>query len=191
MLSDPEVESAVLISSDEGASFEKHPINFNILSLLFHPAQENWILAYSHDSKVKGRNPSVRKCGFYNLAMYSWDVVWYHFHLAALQFNGFRKKMAVCSRKCHARKILLVRFNTNLWKVCPAQRHNIILFLLNAIRIQAFCGSPPRCFCVTIWLVGIQFQLHLKYIKHQRLEVIQPFSVIVELYGHQSSNWVL
>lgn len=52
MLSDPEVESAVLISSDEGASFEKHPINFNILSLLFHPAQENWILAYSHDNKV-------------------------------------------------------------------------------------------------------------------------------------------
>ncbi|GLD65155.1 VPS10 domain-containing receptor SorCS3-like protein, partial [Lates japonicus] len=52
MLSDPEVESAVLISSDEGASFEKHPINFNILSLLFHPAQENWILAYSHDLKL-------------------------------------------------------------------------------------------------------------------------------------------
>nr|XP_057914257.1 VPS10 domain-containing receptor SorCS3 [Doryrhamphus excisus] len=52
MLSDPEVESAVLISSDEGASFEKHPISFNILSLLFHPAQENWILAYSHDSKL-------------------------------------------------------------------------------------------------------------------------------------------
>ncbi|XP_034008056.1 VPS10 domain-containing receptor SorCS3 [Trematomus bernacchii] len=52
MLSDPEVESAVLISSDEGASFEKYPINFNILSLLFHPAQENWILAYSHDGKL-------------------------------------------------------------------------------------------------------------------------------------------
>ncbi|XP_037535849.1 VPS10 domain-containing receptor SorCS3 [Nematolebias whitei] len=52
MLSDPEVESAVLISSDEGASFEKYPINFNILSLLFHPTQENWILAYSHDNKV-------------------------------------------------------------------------------------------------------------------------------------------
>ncbi|TNM99316.1 hypothetical protein fugu_012349 [Takifugu bimaculatus] len=52
ILSDPEVESAVLISSDEGATFEKHPINFHILSLLFHPAQENWILAYSHDSKL-------------------------------------------------------------------------------------------------------------------------------------------
>lgn len=56
MLSDPEVESAVLISSDEGASFEKHPISFTILSLLFHPAQENWILAYSHDGKVATRS---------------------------------------------------------------------------------------------------------------------------------------
>ncbi|XP_030235756.1 VPS10 domain-containing receptor SorCS3 isoform X2 [Gadus morhua] len=52
LLSDPEMESAVLISSDEGASFEKHPINFYIQSLLFHPAQENWILAFSHDSKL-------------------------------------------------------------------------------------------------------------------------------------------
>ncbi|XP_004077390.2 VPS10 domain-containing receptor SorCS3 [Oryzias latipes] len=52
MLSDPEVESAVLISSDEGASFEKYPINFHILSLLFHPTNENWILAYSHENKL-------------------------------------------------------------------------------------------------------------------------------------------
>lgn len=54
ILSDPEVESAILISSDEGASFEKYPISFHVLSLLFHPSQENWILAYSHDSKVAG-----------------------------------------------------------------------------------------------------------------------------------------
>ncbi|XP_062319686.1 VPS10 domain-containing receptor SorCS3 [Osmerus eperlanus] len=52
MLSDPELESSVLISSDEGATFEKFPVNFYIQSLLFHPAQENWILAYSHDSKL-------------------------------------------------------------------------------------------------------------------------------------------
>lgn len=66
MLSDPEVESAVLISSDEGASFEKHPINFNILSLLFHPAQENWILAYSHDSKVAFER-TMNTCGLFCL----------------------------------------------------------------------------------------------------------------------------
>ncbi len=84
MLSDPEVESAVLISSDEGASFEKHPISFNILSLLFHPAQENWILAYSHDSKVASewicnehlrRNKMIFKavflCSFYVLLIHN------------------------------------------------------------------------------------------------------------------------
>lgn len=64
MLSDPEVESAVLISSDEGASFEKYPINFNILSLLFHPLQENWILAYSHDSKLYSSMDFGRKWQF-------------------------------------------------------------------------------------------------------------------------------
>ncbi|XP_041866105.1 VPS10 domain-containing receptor SorCS3 [Melanotaenia boesemani] len=64
VLSDPEVESAVLISSDEGASYEKYPINFNILSLLFHPAQENWILAYSHDNKLYSSMDFGRKWQF-------------------------------------------------------------------------------------------------------------------------------
>nr|XP_046209850.1 VPS10 domain-containing receptor SorCS3-like isoform X2 [Oncorhynchus gorbuscha] len=52
MLSDPELEHSVLISSDEGASFEKHPINFYMDGLLFHPTQENWLLASSPDNKV-------------------------------------------------------------------------------------------------------------------------------------------
>lgn len=52
ILSDPEVESSLLISSDEGATFQKFNINFYIMSLLFHPTQENWILAYSHDQRV-------------------------------------------------------------------------------------------------------------------------------------------
>ncbi|KAM9394637.1 VPS10 domain-containing receptor SorCS3-like isoform 2-T2 [Salvelinus alpinus] len=52
MLSDPELEQSVLISSDEGASFEKYPINFYMDGLLFHPTQENWLLASSPDNKV-------------------------------------------------------------------------------------------------------------------------------------------
>ncbi|TRY93677.1 hypothetical protein DNTS_029389 [Danionella cerebrum] len=52
ILSDPEVESSLLISSDEGATFQKFNINFYIMSLLFHPSQENWILAYSHDQRL-------------------------------------------------------------------------------------------------------------------------------------------
>uniref|UniRef100_A0A8C1UAF1 VPS10 domain-containing receptor SorCS2 n=1 Tax=Cyprinus carpio TaxID=7962 RepID=A0A8C1UAF1_CYPCA len=52
LLTDPEVESSLLISSDEGATYQKYRLNFYILSLLFHPEQEDWILAYGHDQKL-------------------------------------------------------------------------------------------------------------------------------------------
>lgn len=52
LLTDPEVESSLLISLDEGASYQKYSLAFDILSLLFHPEQEDWILAYSYDQKV-------------------------------------------------------------------------------------------------------------------------------------------
>ncbi|PKU34734.1 vps10 domain-containing receptor 3- hypothetical protein [Limosa lapponica baueri] len=51
LLSDPEIESSILISSDEGATYQKYRLNFYIQSLLFHPKQEEWILAYSLDQK--------------------------------------------------------------------------------------------------------------------------------------------
>lgn len=53
LLSDPEIESSILISSDEGATYQKYRLNFYIQSLLFHPKQEEWILAYSLDQKVR------------------------------------------------------------------------------------------------------------------------------------------
>uniref|UniRef100_A0A8B9L9C8 Sortilin related VPS10 domain containing receptor 3 n=1 Tax=Astyanax mexicanus TaxID=7994 RepID=A0A8B9L9C8_ASTMX len=52
VLTDPEFESSLLISSDEGASYQKYRLNFYVLSLLFHPSQEDWALAYSHDQKL-------------------------------------------------------------------------------------------------------------------------------------------
>ncbi|XP_074502201.1 VPS10 domain-containing receptor SorCS1-like [Sebastes fasciatus] len=52
LLTDPEVENSLLISLDEGATYQKHSLAFDILSLLFHPEQEDWILAYSHDQKL-------------------------------------------------------------------------------------------------------------------------------------------
>ncbi|XP_064171151.1 VPS10 domain-containing receptor SorCS1 isoform X1 [Anguilla rostrata] len=52
LLTDSEIESSLLISSDEGATYQKYRLNFYILSLLFHPQQEDWILAYSHDQKL-------------------------------------------------------------------------------------------------------------------------------------------
>lgn len=52
VLTDPEFESSVLISSDEGANYQKYRLTFYVLSLLFHPTVEDWALAYSHDQKV-------------------------------------------------------------------------------------------------------------------------------------------
>uniref|UniRef100_A0A8C8EGP3 PKD domain-containing protein n=1 Tax=Oncorhynchus tshawytscha TaxID=74940 RepID=A0A8C8EGP3_ONCTS len=52
LLTDPEVESSLLISLDEGASYQRYHLAFDILSLLFHPEQEDWILAYGHDQKL-------------------------------------------------------------------------------------------------------------------------------------------
>lgn len=53
LLSDPEIESSILISNDEGATYQKYRLSFYIQSLLFHPKQEDWILAYSIDQKVR------------------------------------------------------------------------------------------------------------------------------------------
>lgn len=57
LLTDPEVESSLLISLDEGATYQKYGLAFDILSLLFHPEQEDWILAYSHEQKVNVSRP--------------------------------------------------------------------------------------------------------------------------------------
>lgn len=61
LLTDPEVESSLLISSDEGATYQKYRLSFYILSLLFHPEQEDWILAYSHEQKVREEPTSTRR----------------------------------------------------------------------------------------------------------------------------------
>ncbi|KAK1793385.1 hypothetical protein P4O66_011767, partial [Electrophorus voltai] len=61
ILSDPDVESSILISSDEGATFQKFSINFYIMSFLFHPSQENWLLAYSDDHKLYSSTDFGRK----------------------------------------------------------------------------------------------------------------------------------
>ncbi|XP_035258745.1 VPS10 domain-containing receptor SorCS3 isoform X1 [Anguilla anguilla] len=64
VLSDPELESSIFISSDEGASYQKFRMNFYILSLLFHPTHEDWVLAYSHDQKLYSSVDFGRKWQF-------------------------------------------------------------------------------------------------------------------------------
>lgn len=76
LLTDPEVESSLLISSDEGATFQKYRLNFYILSLLFHPEQEDWILAYSHDQKVREQARLVESASGPSMDRILWCHTW-------------------------------------------------------------------------------------------------------------------
>ncbi|XP_062376290.1 VPS10 domain-containing receptor SorCS3-like [Sardina pilchardus] len=52
LVSDPEMDSSVVVSSDDGNSFHRFSISFTIQSLLFHPSQEDWLLAYSQEHRL-------------------------------------------------------------------------------------------------------------------------------------------
>ncbi|XP_030047018.1 VPS10 domain-containing receptor SorCS2 isoform X2 [Microcaecilia unicolor] len=45
-------DQTLFTSTDEGASFQKQPINFSVETLIFHPKEEYKLLAYSKDSKL-------------------------------------------------------------------------------------------------------------------------------------------
>ncbi|XP_020363379.1 VPS10 domain-containing receptor SorCS1-like [Oncorhynchus kisutch] len=49
---DGTMKTSVLISSDEGASYQNYHLSFYILSPMFHPTQDDWDLAYSHGQKL-------------------------------------------------------------------------------------------------------------------------------------------
>uniref|UniRef100_A0A5F8HH65 Sortilin related VPS10 domain containing receptor 3 n=1 Tax=Monodelphis domestica TaxID=13616 RepID=A0A5F8HH65_MONDO len=76
LLSDPEIESSILISSDEGATYQKYRLNFYIQSLLFHPQQEDWILAYSLDQKLYSSMDFGRR----------WQLILFDIHSLTLMF---------------------------------------------------------------------------------------------------------
>ncbi|XP_053314228.1 VPS10 domain-containing receptor SorCS2 isoform X2 [Spea bombifrons] len=45
-------EQCLFTSSDEGATFQKHLINFSVETLIFHPKEEDKLLAYCKDTKL-------------------------------------------------------------------------------------------------------------------------------------------
>ncbi|XP_063048204.1 VPS10 domain-containing receptor SorCS3-like [Engraulis encrasicolus] len=49
---DPDVERLLVVSDDEGTSFHSRPISFSLLSLLFHPTHDDWILAYCQEQRL-------------------------------------------------------------------------------------------------------------------------------------------
>uniref|UniRef100_A0AAR2JPT4 VPS10 domain-containing receptor SorCS2 n=1 Tax=Pygocentrus nattereri TaxID=42514 RepID=A0AAR2JPT4_PYGNA len=47
-----EREQMLFISTDEGASFQRQPLSFTLETLLFHPTEEDKLLAYSKEAKL-------------------------------------------------------------------------------------------------------------------------------------------
>ncbi|KAL2076620.1 hypothetical protein ACEWY4_027783 [Coilia grayii] len=47
-----EVEHMLFISTDEGATFQRQPLSFRVDTVLFHPKEEDKLLAYSKDTKL-------------------------------------------------------------------------------------------------------------------------------------------
>ncbi|XP_072543232.1 VPS10 domain-containing receptor SorCS2 [Salminus brasiliensis] len=47
-----ERDQMLFISTDEGASFQRQPLSFTVETLLFHPSEEDKLLAYSKESKL-------------------------------------------------------------------------------------------------------------------------------------------
>uniref|UniRef100_A0A8C5K2Z9 VPS10 domain-containing receptor SorCS2 n=1 Tax=Jaculus jaculus TaxID=51337 RepID=A0A8C5K2Z9_JACJA len=45
-------EQSLFLSTDEGATFQKHPVPFLVETLLFHPKEADKVLAYTKDSKL-------------------------------------------------------------------------------------------------------------------------------------------
>ncbi|XP_051756967.1 VPS10 domain-containing receptor SorCS2 isoform X2 [Ctenopharyngodon idella] len=47
-----ERDQMLFISTDEGASFQRQPVSFTVETLLFHPSEEDKLLAYSKEAKL-------------------------------------------------------------------------------------------------------------------------------------------
>uniref|UniRef100_A0A8C2CSF5 VPS10 domain-containing receptor SorCS2 n=1 Tax=Cyprinus carpio TaxID=7962 RepID=A0A8C2CSF5_CYPCA len=47
-----ERDQMLFISTDEGSSFQRQPVSFTVDTLLFHPSEEDKLLAYSKEAKV-------------------------------------------------------------------------------------------------------------------------------------------
>lgn len=47
-------DQSLFLSTDEGATFQKQLVPFAVETLIFHPKEEDKVLAYSKESKVSG-----------------------------------------------------------------------------------------------------------------------------------------
>lgn len=54
-------DDSLFLSTDEGTTFQKQLIPFSVETLIFHPREEDKVLAYSKESKVSGWGAGARR----------------------------------------------------------------------------------------------------------------------------------
>lgn len=61
-----ERDQMLFISTDEGSSFQRQSIDFTPDTLIFHPKEEDKLLAYCKEGRVGCRHKHKRNCWFYS-----------------------------------------------------------------------------------------------------------------------------
>jgi hypothetical protein len=78
---------------DEGASFQKQPVPFLVETLIFHPKEEDKVLAYTKESKVRGHRPGARSRGPKCLSKPYW---------ASVQLEGHQDRDSLLHQRLRA-----------------------------------------------------------------------------------------
>lgn len=52
-------DQSLFLSTDEGATFQKQLIPFSVETLIFHPKEEDKVLAYTKENKVRSPGAGV------------------------------------------------------------------------------------------------------------------------------------
>lgn len=56
-------DQSLFLSADEGATFQKQLVPFSVETLLFHPREEDKVLAYTKEGKVSLPSPGALELG--------------------------------------------------------------------------------------------------------------------------------
>lgn len=153
LLSDPEMESSILISSDEGATYQKYRLTFYIQSLLFHPKQEDWVLAYSLDQKVSIHCFYSHLVTRYHLVKSSclpspnfggYSVMFHHSRQAPL-VHGNEFSFLLCSIKI-CRQVYVT-----YWRCCLSfHRLKMVSSIILVIWPEQPCEASRKCVFIAV-----------------------------------------
>uniref|UniRef100_A0A8C2H126 PKD domain-containing protein n=1 Tax=Cyprinus carpio TaxID=7962 RepID=A0A8C2H126_CYPCA len=180
VLTDPEFESSILISTDEGASYQKYRLNFFVLSLLFHHTQEDWALAYSHDQKLYSSFDFGRK---WQLVIHSQSHLISISHTMSLTYN-FMSKQGEFSQVMVDFDVFVICGTSLICHIYLSidQREVGLLyfyiFFITVVIDNAYFGSGTHFFDVGIsGLLPCMQSTHTAYLGNTRIQVYTTMTV--------------